>query len=108
MRIYRSPVPPPVIPNQLIFDYLFPSDVSNSVYPVPSASRPALIDGVTGRTLTRGQVGDQCRRVASGLAALGLRRGDVVCLFGANSIEYILAMLGCQAAGFIVTPANYG
>ena len=107
-KTYTSPHPDPPLPRSLIFDYLFPPDAAKAVYPVPPDDTPAFIDGVTGRTLTRGQLRDQCLQVAAGLGNLGVKRGDVVCLFGMNSLEYVVGMLGCQAAGAIVSPANYG
>src|SRR5881394_1858281 len=39
------------------------------------ADKPALIDGPSGRALTYGQLADGIRRVATGLAQHGFRRG---------------------------------
>lgn len=46
-------------------------------------------------------------RVARGLLALGLMRGDRVVAFGRNSDGYLLLWLGCVRAGLIHVPANY-
>lgn len=46
-------------------------------------------------------------RVARGLLALGLVRGDRVVAFGRNSDGYLLLWLGCVRAGLVHVPANY-
>jgi acyl-CoA synthetase (AMP-forming)/AMP-acid ligase II len=68
--------------------------------------KPALIDGPTGRTITYGQLGDLVRRTAAGLAARGLRPGDVVAIFSPNLPEYAVAFHGVATAGGINTTAN--
>jgi long-subunit acyl-CoA synthetase (AMP-forming) len=67
----------------------------------------AFIDGLTDRKLTRAQVKDGALRLAGGLKKLGLKTGDVACIHGLNSLEWINAMLGCQAARVIASPANF-
>ena len=46
-------------------------------------------------------------RVAHGLRARGLQRGDRVVAFGRNSDDYVLLWIGCCKAGLIHVPANY-
>lgn len=46
-------------------------------------------------------------RVAAGLLALGLDKGDRVVAYGRNSDAYLLAWLGCVRAGLVHVPANY-
>ena len=46
--------------------------------------RPALVDGVTGRTISYGALVDGVRRLAAGLARRGLRKGDVVAIYAPN------------------------
>jgi acyl-CoA synthetase (AMP-forming)/AMP-acid ligase II len=67
---------------------------------------PALIDGVTGRVVTYGELREQVRRTAAGLAALGVRKGDVIALWSPNSPEFALAFHGGVRAGATLTPAN--
>ncbi|KAK4683591.1 hypothetical protein P7C73_g6647, partial [Tremellales sp. Uapishka_1] len=105
--IYTSPIPAPQLPRQSIFQYLFPSSPSHA-FTVPDKSSVAYIDAATNRRVTRGDLEDQAKRLAGGLQALGLKRGDVGCIFGMNSLEWINAAFACQAAGIIVSPANYG
>src|SRR4051812_1694798 len=69
-------------------------------------ARLALVDAETGRSLTFGQLADGVRRVAGGLAARGVGRGDVVALVAGNSPEYAVAAYGALAAGAAVAGAN--
>jgi hypothetical protein len=107
MTIYDSHHQPPTLPRQSIFHYLFPSDPSTSAYPVPPNNIPAFIDGLTGESLTRQDVQDQAELLHGGLYALGLKRGDVVALFGTNCLEWLNAIFGSQCAGLRVSPVNY-
>ena len=45
-------------------------------------------------------------RIGSGLAKLGLKKGDVILIFSPNSIDYMLVVFGAQLAGAIVSTAN--
>jgi acyl-CoA synthetase (AMP-forming)/AMP-acid ligase II len=97
--IMRSPYPEVAIP------------------PVPVASfvlrhakrldnKPALIDGATGHMLTYGQLAEATQRVAAGLAARGLRRGEVLALALPNSPEFAIPFLAAAHLGAITTPIN--
>ncbi len=68
--------------------------------------KPAMIDGVSGRTLTYTQLYGGVRRVAGNLVKRGLRKGDVVGIYCPNLPEYPLAYHGVALAGGIVTTAN--
>ena len=68
--------------------------------------KPALIDGVTGRSIGYRQLAAGVERVAAGLAARGFAAGDVLALYSPNLPEYALAAYGAMAAGGIVTGAN--
>jgi acyl-CoA synthetase (AMP-forming)/AMP-acid ligase II len=70
------------------------------------ADKPALIDGPSGRTLTYGQLADGARRTATGLAARGFRKGDVLALYCPNLPEYAMAFLGVAMAGGVTTTVN--
>jgi long-chain acyl-CoA synthetase len=54
-----------------------------------------------GTTLTWRQYADQVRRVAAGLAGLGVRRGDTVSLMMANRVEFYPLEVGAQHVGAI-------
>jgi acyl-CoA synthetase (AMP-forming)/AMP-acid ligase II len=68
--------------------------------------RPAFVDGTTGRSLSYAELGPLVERFATGLAACGFGRGDVLALAAANSPDWPIALLGAQLAGGAVTPLN--
>ncbi|MFD7153406.1 AMP-binding protein [Kribbella sp. NPDC059898] len=68
--------------------------------------RPAMVDGVTGKTLTYAELDHLTRRVAAGLAELGVRHGDVIALYSPNSILYPVVFYGATRAGATVTTVN--
>jgi acyl-CoA synthetase (AMP-forming)/AMP-acid ligase II len=70
------------------------------------ADAPALIDGLTGETITHGQLATYVDRFAAALHARGLRKGDVVAVFSPNTIWYPVVFHGTAAAGCVVTPVN--
>ena len=55
---------------------------------------------------TYAELGSRCRRLAGGLRALGLVRGDRVGVIGLNSDRYLELYLGVPAAGFVLVPVN--
>jgi acyl-CoA synthetase (AMP-forming)/AMP-acid ligase II len=70
------------------------------------ADRPALIDGLTGDTITHGELAAHVERMAAALHARGLRKGDVVAVFSPNTIWYPVVFHGIAAAGCIASPIN--
>jgi acyl-CoA synthetase (AMP-forming)/AMP-acid ligase II len=70
------------------------------------SSKPALIDGLTGRELTYGALADGVKRVASALRHRGFKKGDVFAIFSPNSIEYPIAFLAVASLGGVVTTVN--
>ncbi|CAK9779667.1 acetyl-CoA synthetase-like protein [Cutaneotrichosporon oleaginosum] len=99
--IYTSEHAVPALPRLGLFQYLFPAE------PVFDSSLPAFIDGIDGREISRAELEDEALRLASGLRALGMQRGDTACIWGLNSLEWVRAAYGCLAAGIAVTPANF-
>ena len=58
---------------------------------INAASKPesiAMACGLTGRTITYGELFDRIRRTAAGLAARGIKKGDVVSLWSPNVPEW--------------------
>jgi acyl-CoA synthetase (AMP-forming)/AMP-acid ligase II len=70
------------------------------------ADKPALIDGLSGRTITYGQLEEAIRRAASGLSRRGFQKGDVFAIFSPNLPEYAIAFHAVSLLGGIVTPIN--
>jgi 4-coumarate--CoA ligase len=67
---------------------------------------PALIDGPTGRVLTRGALVGGIKALAGGLTARGLGRGHVIALMAPNLPEFAMVFHGIAWAGGIVTTVN--
>jgi fatty-acyl-CoA synthase len=59
-----------------------------------------------GKRLTWAELSDRADRVARGLWALGVRRGDRVGLWSTNCIEWILMHMGCARAGAALVNVN--
>ncbi len=55
---------------------------------------------------TFAQLGDRCRRLASALAAQGVKRGDVVAVLGANSARQLEAWYAIIGMGAVCQPLN--
>ncbi|MGY1820832.1 AMP-binding protein [Geodermatophilus sp. SYSU D00079] len=71
-----------------------------------SGEAPALVDGSTGRVTSYAELAEAVHRAATGFAASGTARGDVVALMAPNCPDWAVALLGAQAAGAAVTPVN--
>jgi len=70
------------------------------------AGHDALIDGTTGDTITYGQLDDMIKRLAGGLHAAGITRGDVVGIMAPNIPMYAVVFHGTAWAGGVVTTIN--
>jgi acyl-CoA synthetase (AMP-forming)/AMP-acid ligase II len=99
MMIFRSPHPDVRIPSRSLTDLVL--DESRA-----RASHPALVDGTTRRAVTYGELRERVRRTAAGLAALGIRKGDVVALCSPNSPEFAIVFHAVARLGAILTPMN--
>ena len=68
--------------------------------------KPALIDGPTGRALSFSQFAGGVRKVATGLAGRGFRKGDVFALFAPNGPEWAVAFHAVATLGGVNTTIN--
>jgi acyl-CoA synthetase (AMP-forming)/AMP-acid ligase II len=68
--------------------------------------KPALIEGLTGRTITYSQLEDQIARVAASLDKRGFKKGQVFGILSPNIPEYAVAFHAIALLGGIVTPIN--
>ena len=68
--------------------------------------RVALIDAVTGRSATYGEIAERARRLAGGLRAGGARDGDVLALVASNGIGFAIVAHGALLAGLALAPAS--
>lgn len=70
------------------------------------SAKPALIDGLTGRVTTYGELAEMIRRAAAGFHERGLKKGEVVAIYSPNLPEYAVAFHGVTTLGGIVTTLN--
>jgi long-chain acyl-CoA synthetase len=71
-----------------------------------NAQKTALVDASCGRRLTYAEYGDTVESLARGLIATGVKPGDVVAIFLANSWEFCTAYHAATLAGAIPTLLN--
>ena len=94
---FRSPHPEIRIPDLSLTQFVLGGD--------DGRDRPALVDGVTGRALTYGDLRAQVRRLAAGLATR-LGKGDVVAIWAPNCLEYAVVFHAVVGQGAILTTIN--
>jgi fatty-acyl-CoA synthase len=68
--------------------------------------RPAVVSRHQGARMTWAELSEAADRVARGLWALGIRRGDRVGLWSTNCIEWIMMHMGCARAGASLVNVN--
>jgi len=98
-RIIRSSFPDVAIPEVSLTEYVLGDAAQRG-------DKPAIIDGASGRTLSYAQLADSVRRAAAGLAAHGMREGDVLGIFSPNVPEYAVAFHAAASLGGISTTVN--
>ncbi|KIW03622.1 uncharacterized protein PV09_05374 [Verruconis gallopava] len=94
---WTTPLPDVVLPT-----YLFGSPTQ------PLSDKPLLIEAKTPDThyLTQSSLRLYCQRLAAGLRANGLQKGDRVLLFSGNTLFFPVVIIGTIMAGGIFTGAN--
>jgi acyl-CoA synthetase (AMP-forming)/AMP-acid ligase II len=97
--IYRSPHPDVEIPDVPLDEYVLGGAAARG-------DKPALVDAASGRTLTYASLDALASRVAAGLQARGLERGEVVAILAPNVPEYAAAYFGVARAGGTNTTIN--
>jgi acyl-CoA synthetase (AMP-forming)/AMP-acid ligase II len=71
------------------------------------SKRTALVDGVSGRQVSYGELETMVVKVASSLVSHGLvQKGTVVTLCSTNCIEFVVIYLAVTALGAIISPVN--
>src|SRR6476646_1863260 len=71
-----------------------------------NSNKTALVDTSNGRRLSYAEYGETVEAVARGLTAAGVKPGDVVAIFLANSWEFCTAFHAVDLAGAIPTLLN--
>ena len=97
--MFRSPHPDIVIPPVALTDYVLGGIDGHR-------DRPALVDGVSARTITFGELAEGVRRLAAGLSRRGIGKGDVVAIWAPNLPEYAVVFHAVSRMGAILTTAN--
>src|SRR5215831_6447418 len=97
--IYSSPLPDVEIPDFALTAYVLAGAAGQP-------DKPALIDGVSGQTLTYADLARAVGSLAGGLAASGFAKGEVLALMAPNMPDYAVVFHGVAMAGGIVTTIN--
>ncbi|OKH50387.1 thioester reductase [Calothrix sp. HK-06] len=97
--IFYSTEPNICIPEQPITEIILQRAVE-------FADKPAMIDGLTGRTITYRELTDSINKVAAGFAARGFCKGDVVAIYSPNCLEYPIAFQAIALLGGVSSTAN--
>jgi acyl-CoA synthetase (AMP-forming)/AMP-acid ligase II len=97
--IFRSPYPDVEIPDQPLTAF-FLERIR------PYGDKAALIDGLSGRTLTYAQLANAIRLVAANLSRRGFGKGDVFAIYLPNFPEYAIAFHAVSLLGGINTTIN--
>ena len=97
--IHHSPYPPIVLTNESITER-----VLRGLGPDPD--RVVLIDGPSGAAMTAGALESGIRRLAGGLVAQGIGKGDVVAILAPNCPDYAVVFHAVAFAGATVTTIN--
>lgn len=90
--IYRSPVPPPSVPDLPLSDYVLHRAAE-------LGDRPAFIDAGSGRSVSYMQLAFGPAMAAAGLRARGLAKGDVVAIYLPNLPEFAAVFHAVLLAG---------
>jgi acyl-CoA synthetase (AMP-forming)/AMP-acid ligase II len=94
--VHTSDLPPVEVPTTPIWRTVLADAAARG-------DHPAMVDGVTGQTITYAQLVTMVERMAAGLAELGVRPGDVVALHSPNTVLYPVVFYAASRAGATVT-----
>ena len=97
--IFGSPYPDISLPDRPLTEFVLQRAVK-------LADKPALIEGLTNRTITYKQLANSIYRAAIGLAARGFSKGDVLAIYSPNLPEYAIAFHAVATNGGIITTVN--
>ena len=97
--IHQSRYPEPLIPDTTLPEYVLADAAARG-------DHPALIDGITGQTLSYGELARRVPIVAARLASDGLHAGDVVAMISPNQPAWAIAFFAVTTARAVVTAMN--
>ncbi len=99
MVSFFSPLPDVELPKSAITPIVFRHSEN-------LADKPAIIDGLSGRSYTYGELQRATDRVAGGLDARGFRPGEVLAILAPNLPEYAIAFHAAATVGGTATTIN--
>ncbi len=99
MTIHESPFPPVETPQSPLTPYIL---AGADDYP----DRTAIIDTLSGATLSYSELSSAIANFAGGLAARGFEPGDVLAVMAPNTAEYPVVINGALVAGGTATTTN--
>jgi acyl-CoA synthetase (AMP-forming)/AMP-acid ligase II len=94
--IFKSPHAPVSIPSVSLTNYVLERADRYG-------TKPALVDGSTGRTITYAQLRQAIDQLSAGFAAHGIAKGDVFAIYSPNVPEYALTFHALAQLGAITT-----
>ena len=97
--IIASPYPDVVVPDTALVPFVLHRAGE-------LADRTAIVCAVSGRSLTYGELSANIRRVAAGLHAKGIRKGDVVGLVSPNLPDFAVVFYAVTQLGAICSTVN--
>ena len=97
--IHVSPVPPVDIPDLPLTPFVLGGLDAHR-------DQDAFIDASTGARLTYAALDDRIRRLAGGLLAAGMAKGEVLAIMAPNCPEYGVVFHAVAMAGGVVTTVN--
>ena len=97
--VITSPYPDVSVPEQSLTSFVL-ADADQR------GDKPAIVDGLTGRTLSYRQLAADVRHAGCGLRLRGVRKGDVLAMCCPNSPDFAVAYYAALSVGAIVTTIN--
>lgn len=95
-QVFTSPLPDVEIPNTALTPFVFQ-------HAAALADKTALVEGMSGRSYTYGQLYGAVKKAAGGLAARGFGKGDVLAILAPNIPEYAIVFHAVATLGGINT-----
>jgi acyl-CoA synthetase (AMP-forming)/AMP-acid ligase II len=97
--IYHSGSPEITIPEVTLPEHVLRTAAARG-------DKPALVDALTGQTLSYRQLDDLSARAATALTDAGIKPGDTIALVSHNQPMYAVAVYAILRAGAVLTPVN--
>ncbi|KAF0510187.1 acetyl-CoA synthetase-like protein [Gigaspora margarita] len=98
--IFKSKYPDIDIPGVGVYHY--GTSNQNGI----SDDKVIVIDGITDKKITFGELKSNSKKLAAGLQTIGFKRGDVLMICSHNQLDYYTVIYGAIAAGGIIFPSN--